>query len=337
MSPDRTGVTATSLRPGHRARVGLAASLLFACVLAISLPTAQAQYPDKPITLIVPYAAGGSSDLNARVFTSFINEYLGQPMLIKLVPGQAGQKGTLEAVRSAPDGYTLLFTDNYRDQLHKYTFRNDAYDTNRDLVPVARVNYGEIGIIVRTDGPYETWAQLEADIRSRPGRLTMSHSGLWVALFVPALQVMKNLDLQLRMVPYRGGGPAKAALMAGDVDLSMAFPATVAADVEAGRIRILATAGPERILEGVPSFTEIGLPPTTGFMHRVVMAPAGVSEDRLRVLRDAFARMQAEEAYQDLMAQLGENTEYLDGVDYELVRRQQSDDYRELAESLLVN
>jgi len=335
MSIDPVGVAAASRWFGSRGRVRLAAPLFCAAVLAISLTVAQAQYPEKPITLIVPYAAGGSSDLNARVFTTFINEYLGQPMLIKLVPGQAGQKGTLEAVRSAPDGYTLLFTDNYRDQLHRYTFRNDAYDTNTDLVPVARVNYGEIGIIVRTDGPYATWAELEADARARPGQLTMSHSGLWVALFVPALQIMNNLGLQLRMVPYRGGGPAKAALMAGDVDVSMAFPATVAADVEAGRIRILATAGPERILEGVPSFAEIGLPATTGFMHRVVMAPAGVPEDRLRVLREAFARVQAEEAYQELMDQLGENTEYLDGVDYELVRRQQSNDYRELAESLL--
>ena len=297
---------------------------------------AQGQYPDKPITLIVPYAAGGSNDLNARVFTSFLDDYLGQPVLIKLVPGQAGQKGTLEAVRAEPDGHTLLFTDNYRDQLHRYTFRNNAYDTNTDLVPVARVNYGAIGIIVRSNGAYETWEQLEAAAKSKFGGVTMSHSGLWVALFVPAIQVMKDLDLQLRMVPYRGGGPAKAALLAGDVDMSMAFPATVAADVEAGRIRILATAGRERLIPDEPSFVEIGLPPTTGFMHRVVMAPVGISEDRVIILREAFSRMQQEQGYQRMMAQLGENTEYLDGVAYEAVRIQQSSDYRELAESLIV-
>ena len=118
--------------------------------------------------------------------------------------------------------------------------------------------------------------------------------------------------------------------------MSMAFPATVAADVEAGRVRILATAGPERILEGVPSFAEIGLPPTTGFMHRVVMAPAAIPQDRLAILRQAFAQMQQEGAYQQLMARLGENTEYLDGTDYQAIRIRQSDDYRELAESLLV-
>ena len=91
--------------------------------LSIGLPAHQAtaQYPEKPITLITPFAAGGSSDLTARVFTSFLSDYLGQPMLIRLVPGQAGQKGTLEATKAAPDGYTLVFIDNYRDQLETTT------------------------------------------------------------------------------------------------------------------------------------------------------------------------------------------------------------------------
>ena len=309
--------------------------LLLVGLSALLGVTAQAQYPEKPITLVTPFAAGGSSDLNARVFTRFLTDYLGQPVLIKLVPGQAGQKGTLEAVQAPADGYTLLLTDNYRDQLHRHTFRNDSYDTNRDLVPVARVNYGQIAIIVRSESPYETWDQLEADARVRPGEITFSHSGLWVALFVPQLQIMKNLDLQFRLVPYRGGGPAKAALMADDVDVSMAFPATLAADLGAGRIRLLATAGTERMDPDVPTFVEIGLPPTTGFIHRIVMAPAGTPEDRLSILREAFARMQDEPVYRQMLAQLGENTEYLDGDDYEPVRRQQARDYEELVRSLL--
>ena len=291
--------------------------------------------PKNPSPWSHPSRPGGSSDLNARVFTRFLTDYLGQPVLIKLVPGQAGQKGTLEAVQAPADGYTLLFTDNYRDQLHRHTFRNDAYDTNRDLVPVARVNYGQVAIIVRSDSPYETWAQLEADARARPGDLTFSHSGLWVAFFVPGLQIMKNLDLHFRFVPYRGGGPAKAALMANDVDVSMAFPATLAADLEAGRIRLLATAGTERLDPDVPTFVEIGLPPTTGFIHRVVMAPVGTPEDRLEMLRAAFARMQDDPLYRQMMAQLGENTEYLDGDGYEEVRRHQARDYADLVQSLL--
>ena len=295
---------------------------------------AHAQYPEKPITLITPYAAGGSSDLTARVFTTYLNQYLGQPMLIKLVPGQAGQKGTLEATKAAPDGYTLVFIDNYRDQLHRYTFRNDYYDTNEDLVTVARINYGQISIIVRTDGPYETWDQLEAEARASPGQVLLSHSGLWAALFVPAQQIMRNLDLRFRMVPYRGGGPAKAALMAGDVAFSMAFPATIAADIEANLVRVLATAGPERMMEGVPSFVEIGLPPSTGYIHRIIMAPSSIPEDRLARLRQAFGQLQTDEAYLTTMRRLGENTEYMDGADYEAVRVEQSREYRELVQAI---
>lgn len=88
------------------------------------------------------------------------------------------------------------------------------------------------------------------------------------------------------------------------------------------------------MLEGVPSFVEIGLPPTTGFMHRIVMAPIGISEERLVVLRDAFARLQEDAGYQATMAQLSENTEYMDGADYEAVRRQQASDYGELARAI---
>ncbi len=311
---------------------GMLALLLFGG--AMSMATAQAQYPDKPITLITPFAAGGSSDLTARIFTTYLHEYLGQPMLIRLVPGQAGQKGTLEATQAAPDGYTLVFIDNYRDQLHQFTFRNDYYDTNEDLVTVARINYGQIGIIVRSDGPYETWSQLEGDARARPGRVLLSHSGLWAALFVPAQQIMHNLDLRFRMVPYRGGGPAKAALMAGDVAFSMAFPATIAADIEANLVRVLATAGSERIMEGVPSFVEIGLPESTGYIHRIIMAPSGIPADRLAILRQAFGRLQTDEAYLASMRRLGENTEYMDGADYEAVRIEQAREYRELVQAI---
>jgi len=218
--------------------------------------------------------------------------------------------------------------------LHQYTFRNDYYDTNEDLVAVARINYGQIGIIVRTDGPYSSWDQLETEARENPGQLRLSHSGLWAALFVPAMQIMQNMDLRIRMVPYRGGGPAKAALMAGDVAFSMAFPATIAADIEANLIRVLATAGPERMLEGVPSFVEIGLPPSTGYIHRIIMAPTGVPADRLVILRQAFAQLQTDESYLAAMRRLGENTEYLDGADYEAVRIEQSREYRELVQAI---
>ncbi len=323
-----------SMPPQASCWFGRRVALLVVACSAISTAPAHAQYPDKPITLITPYAAGGSSDLTARVFTTYLHQYLGQPMLIRLVPGQAGQKGTLEATQAAADGYTLVYTDNYRDQLHQFTFRNDYYDTNEDLVSVARINYGQIGVIVKAGGSYGSWADIEAAASARPSEIRFSHSGLWAALFVPAQHMMQTMNLRFRMVPYRGGGPAKAALMAGDVDFSMAFPATIASDIEAGVVRVLATAGPERIMEGVPSFVEIGLPTTTGYMHRIVMAPRGILDDRLAILRQAFVQLQADEAYLAAMRRLGENTEYLDGADYENVRLEQQREYHDLVQAI---
>ncbi len=305
-----------------------------AAALLLGLTPALAQYPNRPITLITPYAAGGSHDLNARVFTTYIQRYLGQPMVIKLVPGEAGQKGTLEAVQSPADGYTLIFTDNFRDQLYQYTFQNPHYDTNADLVSVARINYGQVGLIVRGDSPYQTWRDFETESLSRPHELKMSHSGLWAAFFVAGGQVMKDRGLRLRMVPYRGGGPAKAALLGGDVDISAAFPSTLAADVEVGLIRILATAGAERTIADVPAFAEIGVSATTGFMHRVVMAPRAIPPDRLERLRAAFAELQQDPAYRAAMVQMGENTEYMDGADYEIERAALGREYAELAQAI---
>lgn len=309
-------------------RVGLAA------VLSLLAGSALAQYPSRPITLVTPYAAGGSHDLNARVFTTYIQRYLGQPMVIKLVPGQAGQKGTLEAIQAPADGYTLIFTDNFRDQLYQYTFQNPHYDTNEDLISVARVNYGQVGLIVRGDSPYRSWQDFEAEARAHPHELKMSHSGLWAAFFVTGSQVMKDRGLRLRMVPYRGGGPAKAALLSGDVDISAAFPATLAADVDAGLIRILATAGAERTIPDVPSFAELGISATTGFMHRVVMAPRAIPSDRLERLRRAFAELQRDPDYQAAMTRMGENTEYMDGAAYEEERVALGSQYAELAEAI---
>jgi tripartite-type tricarboxylate transporter receptor subunit TctC len=174
----------------------------FACLIGPG--AAMAQFPNRPITLITPYAAGGSHDLNARVFTTYIQKYLGEPMIIKLVPGEAGQKGTLEAVQAQADGYTLIFTDNFRDQLYQYTFQNPHYDTNADLISVARINYGQVGLIVRGDSPYRDWQDFEASALAHPHELKMSHSGLWAAFFVAGGQVMKDRAARRRR-RYIGG------------------------------------------------------------------------------------------------------------------------------------
>ena len=130
-----------------------------------TLPGHADDFPEKPITVIIPFSAGGSHDINARVFTSIIPEYLGQPVIVKLTPGAGGQKGTAEAIEAPADGYTLLFTHNFIDELQPLV-ENLPYDTNEDLEMVARVNSAPPIYWVRADSPWQTLDDMIADAKS---------------------------------------------------------------------------------------------------------------------------------------------------------------------------
>lgn len=308
--------------------------ILIAAALTVACGTALAEeYPSKPLTLIIPLGAGGSHDLNARVFTSVIPTYLNQAMIVKLMPGASGQKGTAAAASAKADGYTLIFTHNYIDQLQQH-IEQLPYDTSNDLVTVARINYAPLSIVVPAESPFKTLQELLDYAKENPGKLTLAHSGNWGALFVPMARILQKAGAELAFVPYKGGGPAMQALLAGDADVTGAFPSVALSLVEAGKIRLLASAGDTRISPDVPTFAELGFDEDIGMMQRVVMAPRGIPEDRLQMLRDAFGKLNSDKTYNRLMAKLGENTEYLDGGEYEKQRPVQKERYGELVKSM---
>lgn len=294
---------------------------------------AQSEYPERPITMVIPLGAGGSHDLNARVITSIIPTYLEQAVIVRLTPGAGGQLGTQEVANAPADGYTLLFTHNYIDMLQQHV-ENLPYNPAEDFVTVARVNYAPIAVAVHADSPYETMDDLIAASRENPGGIQMAHSGNWGALFVPAAQFMQSLDMQWNLVPYQGGGPALQALLAGDADVTMGFPSSLGSHLEAGTIRILATAGPERIYDDVPTFSEVGVEGDVGFMHRVVLAPADTPEDALATLRGAFEALGEDTTFTRMMGRLGENIDIITGDEYEAMRADQSVAYEALVNEL---
>lgn len=310
----------------------MAALAVTGAALAATLSPAQAEYPEKPITMVIPLGAGGSHDLNARVITSIIPTYLNQAMIVRLTPGAGGQKGTQEVANAPADGYTLLFTHNYIDQLQQHV-ENLPYNPLEDFVTVARVNYAPIAVAVRADSPYETFEDLVAASKENSGGIQMAHSGNWGALFVPAAQMMKALDMTWNLVPYQGGGPALQALLSGDADVTMGFPSSLASHVEAGKLRILATAGPERLYEDIPTFAEVGVEGDVGFMHRVVLAPAGTPEDVLAKLGEAFAALGEDKTFGNMMGRLGENIQIITD-EYDTMRAEQSEAYKTLVEQL---
>jgi tripartite-type tricarboxylate transporter receptor subunit TctC len=308
-------------------------SLLFmglALVLGLGTGGARAEFPEKPITLILPLGAGGSHDRNARVFTSTLPEYLGNAVIVKLMPGASGQTGTAAAVNATPDGYTLLFTHNYFDQLQQHVMKL-PYDTNKDLVTVAQLNSNDASLIVRSDSPFKTLQDLVGYAKENPGKLKFGHSGIWGAVFVPAIRLFKEAGIEVTMVPYKGGGPAMRGFLAGEVDFTMQFPSTILA--QGDTLRILASGAPG-LFEGVPTFGDAGYSDDLGSMRRVIMAPRGIPADRLAKIQDALAAMQEDKTYKRLIKAIGENLNFINGPEYEKLRPGQNKTFGELVKTL---
>jgi tripartite-type tricarboxylate transporter receptor subunit TctC len=318
------------------AKKSVAALAVGGIAVTASVAPAAAEYPEKPITMVIPFGPGGSHDLNGRVITSIIPSYLDQAVIVRLTPGAGGQKGTQEVANAPADGYTLLFTHNYTDMLQQHV-DSLPYNPIEDFVTVARVNYAPVAVAVRADSPYETFDDLLAASKSEPGSVQMAHSGNWGAFFIPAAQMMTALDIQWNLVPYQGGGPALQALLSGDADVTMGFPSSLSSHVEAGTVRILATAGAERLYEEIPTFAEVGVEGDVGFMHRVVLAPADTPEDVLVTLRTAFQELAEDTTFTRMMGRLGENIDIIVGDEYDAMRVDQSTAYEELVNVLTAN
>jgi tripartite-type tricarboxylate transporter receptor subunit TctC len=291
------------------------------------------EYPDKSITLIIPLGAGGSHDLNARVFTSIIPTYLGQPVIVKLMPGASGQTGTAAAARARPDGYTLLFTHNYFDQLQQYVTKL-PYDPMKDFVTVAHLNSASSCVATKPGRPYKTWEEMITYAKANPGKIEMAHSGQWGAGMIHSAQIMKQYGITFNLTPYPGGGPAMKALLSDDADMTTGFPITI--QTVGSGVYPLACGAPNTAIPPETPIYGKDIPEMAGvgFMQRIVMAPAGVPEDRLEKLRQAFRDLKEDKTYNNLMKKLGEDTNLIDGPEYEKMRAKQANDYKELVEAL---
>ena len=301
--------------------------------LALAGAAGAEDYPVKPITMIIPLGAGGSHDLNARMITSVLPTYLGQPVVVKLMPGASGRIGTAAAASAKPDGYTLLFTHNFFDELQQHVTKL-PYDPNKDFVPVVRTNTAPPSLVVRADSPYKTLKDLIEAAKKNPGKLKFGHSGNWGATMVPGAVLLQAAGVKATLVPYKGGGPAMRGLIAGDVDFTVALPSVIT--TQGDKVRTLVTLADTRVFPDVPTSGDLGYADVadTATMQRIVMAPAGVAADRLAKLREAFAKLAEDKTYKTLLTKLGENDNFMNGPAYEKLRVKQNKSYGELVKEL---
>ena len=249
---------------------------LFLLVLAfIALPV-NAQFPSKPLRLIVPFAPGGSTDIFARLIAERAQAPLGQPVVVENRAGAAGNIGANEVVRAAPDGYTLLMATTGVMAINNALYRNMTYDAAKDLEPVIYVASITNVLIVPPDLPAKNVAELVAMAKKEPGKLTFASSGAGASTHMSAELFKSMTGTDILHVPYKGSGPAMPDLMSGRVHMMFENAPGAVSHIKAGKLRALAQTGLKRspALPDVPTVAESGVPGYESLSWSGIAVPA---------------------------------------------------------------
>lgn len=232
---------------------------------ALALPAvarAQADFPNHPLRMVVPFAAGGSADVVARITALGMQEALGQPVVVENRGGSGGVIGSEAVLAAAPDGYTFVFHTLSSAVLNAGLYRHLSFDVRRAFAPLALIGTLPNIIMVNPRLPARTLPELIALMKAQPGRITYASSGAGTITHLSAQLLATMAGAEATHVPYRGSGPAFADLLSGTVDMMVDTMASVIPAVRSGQVRALAVTTRERspALPEVPTALEAGLP-----------------------------------------------------------------------------
>ncbi|MBM3567684.1 MAG: tripartite tricarboxylate transporter substrate binding protein [Alphaproteobacteria bacterium] len=258
--------------------------LLLALGLILAAP-AWAQWPDRTIRIVVPFAAGGPADIYARVLAAHLKDPLGQSVVVENRPGAGAIVGTDAVAKSPADGYTLLMMSNTHT-VNETLVANKPYQLMRDFVPVAPVNESELLLVVHPSVPVASLKDLLAHVKANPGKLNYASSGIGTPYHMAGELFKAMAGLDIVHVPHRGSSGARADVLAGHQHMMFDAITTMAPNVQAGTLKGLATTAKARsqILPNVPTADEAGVPGYEATIWLGVMAPTGTPKpavDRL--------------------------------------------------------
>jgi tripartite-type tricarboxylate transporter receptor subunit TctC len=295
---------------------GVFRRLLLAAALVGTAALAFAQdFPSRPVSLVVPFPAGGGVDVVARQIGTRLGAALGQPVVVDNRAGAGGTIGTGHVAKAAPDGHTLLLGTTSALGVSPALYKDLPYDPLKSFVPVIEVTRGPFVLSVRNSLPVKSVAELLAYARGSASRLNVGSAGVGSVHHLAAELLQQATGIALVHVPYKGGGPAWTALVAGEIDLL--FDSMPGPSIHAGRSRPIAIAGPKRLpaLADVPTFAEAGYPGVETVFFWAILAPAGTPPDVVARLNAALGQvlrdpgLQAEFARQGMEATPGTQQE----------------------------
>jgi tripartite-type tricarboxylate transporter receptor subunit TctC len=279
-----------------------------AAALAVTSQAALAQtYPSKAITMNVPFAAGGSTDVIGRILAERMKVTLGQPVIVENVTGAGGTIGVTRAVRAAPDGYTISLGQNGSHVITGATYGNLPYDLLNDFEPVALLVISPFVITSKKDLPATDLKGLIAYLKANPGR-TVGNAGMGSITHVAGLVFQSITETKLQFVPYRGTGPAMQDLVANQIDMMIGDPITGMPQVRAGLLKIYGVASDTRLPSApeVPTVDEAGLANYHISLWHGLWVPKGTPQPIIARLHEAVLDALADPATRAKLAQAGQ-------------------------------
>jgi len=281
------------------------AVLLAACMLAPTLARGADDWPSRPVTIVVPFAPGGATDIVARLLAEELRQRFNQPFVVQNRTGAAGNIGIEAVVRAPADGYTLLQGTMGGLTTNPHLYKDAKFRIERDLLPISLTFKVDHILIVNPKVPAKSVGELVAHAKVNPDKLTYGSAGVGSSVQMFAVLLEMRTGIRMRHVPYKGSAPALADVMAGHIDLLMDSVPTSLPQIEAGTTRALAVTSGVRNkrLPNVPTMMEAGIPNYDTAAWGALMAPAGTPPDIVRRLsaavQETYKKPQVQSAFAD--------------------------------------
>ncbi len=254
------------------------ATLVIASLVAAALvlPARAQDYPSRPVTLIVPYAAGGGNDVMARIVADKMGAALGQPIVVENRGGAGGSIATRAVAHAAADGYTLGLGGTGTLAIDPSLYPNVGYDPRKDFAPIGLIATSALVVLVHPSVPAKTIPELIALAKQEPGKLTYASAGVGSGIHLGAELFATMAGIKLTHIPYKGSAPALTDLIGGHVSIYFSSLPPAIGLVQDGKVRALAVTGPERskIFPDLPTVAEAALPGYAAVLHYGIVAPA---------------------------------------------------------------
>lgn len=269
-------------------------------------------FPAKPITMIVPYGPGGSSDVVARLLSNAALKYFNRPIIIENKPGAASVLGLNALGDAAPDGYTVGISNN--GMVLQTLVGTPKYNYVEDLSAIAQVGYVPFVLLVKYDAPWKTLEEFTKYAKENPNKIKYGHTGVGNTTQITAALYAKLAGIQIEQIPFDGGGPLLTALLGGHIQAMVSNPLEIKEQLKAKRVRVLAIADTKRmkdpLYKGVPTFKEKGYNDVV-ILWQGLAAPKGIPADVSKVLAEGFKKIINDPDVKKSLNDLGLVTEYL--------------------------